>query len=106
MDRPAQDQRPSLFSPYQMRRFSHAHQVVLAPMTRCRAIGGLPGPALAEYYAQRSTQGGLLISEGTVVSPAGPGFPHVPGIYNQEQIDAWKKVVDAVHAKGSIFFCQ
>jgi 12-oxophytodienoic acid reductase len=50
-----------------------ARRVVLAPMTRCRAIGGLPGPALAEYYAQRSTQGGLLISEGTVVSPAGPG---------------------------------
>ncbi|EMS55956.1 12-oxophytodienoate reductase 3 [Triticum urartu] len=69
-------------------------------------MGGLPGPALAEYYSQRATQGGLLISEGTVVSPAGPGFPHVPGIYNQEQIDGWKKVVDAVHAKGGIFFCQ
>lgn len=50
-----------------------ARRVVLAPMTRCRAIGGLPGPALAEYYAQRSTQGGLLISEGTIISPAGPG---------------------------------
>ncbi|XP_037438659.1 12-oxophytodienoate reductase 7-like [Triticum dicoccoides] len=100
------DQRPSLFSPYQMRRFSLAHRVVLAPLTRCRAIGGLPGPALAEYYAQRSTDGGLLISEATAISPAGAGFPRVPGIYNQEQIYAWKKVVDAVHAKGSIFFCQ
>ncbi|KAI4970939.1 hypothetical protein ZWY2020_001853 [Hordeum vulgare] len=106
MDRPAPDQRPTLFSPYQMRRFSLAHRVVLAPMTRCRAIGGLPGLTLVQYYARRATQGGLLISEGTVVSPAGPGFPHVPGIYNQEQIDGWKKVVDAVHAKGGIFFCQ
>ncbi|KAL6858777.1 hypothetical protein ACP4OV_017779 [Aristida adscensionis] len=107
MDRsaPAADQ-PSLFSPYQMPRFRLAHRVVLAPMTRCRAPGGVPGPALEEYYAQRSTEGGLLISEGTVVSPSGPGFPRVPGIYNQEQINAWKKVVDAVHAKGAIFFCQ
>ncbi|GJN03699.1 hypothetical protein PR202_ga21174 [Eleusine coracana subsp. coracana] len=101
-----QEPRPTLFSPYQMPRFRLAHRVVLAPMTRCRAPGAVPTPALAEYYAQRSTEGGLLISEGTVVSPAGPGFPRVPGIYNQEQIDAWKKVVDAVHAKGAIFFCQ
>ncbi|PAN35720.1 hypothetical protein PAHAL_6G229100 [Panicum hallii] len=98
--------RPSLFSPYQTPRFRLAHRVVLAPMTRCRAPRAVPGPALAEYYEQRSTEGGLLISEGTIISPAGPGFPRVPGIYNQEQIDAWKKVVDAVHAKGAIFFCQ
>ncbi|WVZ92587.1 hypothetical protein U9M48_038637 [Paspalum notatum var. saurae] len=98
--------RPSLFSPYQTPRFRLAHRVVLAPMTRCRAPGAVPGAALAEYYAQRSTEGGLLISEGTIISPAGPGFPRVPGIYNQEQTDAWKKVVDAVHAKGAIFFCQ
>ncbi|RCV31397.1 hypothetical protein SETIT_6G173700v2 [Setaria italica] len=98
--------RPTLFSPYQTPRFRLAHRVVLAPMTRCRAPRAVPGPALEEYYAQRSTEGGLLISEGTIISPAGPGFPRVPGIYNQEQIDAWKKVVDAVHAKGAIFFCQ
>ncbi|CAO2202133.1 unnamed protein product [Urochloa humidicola] len=101
-----QQQRPSLFSPYETPRFRFAHRVVLAPMTRCRAPRAVPTPALAEYYAQRSTEGGLLISEGTIISPAGPGFPRVPGIYNEEQIDAWKKVVDAVHAKGAIFFCQ
>ena len=50
-----------------------ACRVVLAPMTRCRAPRAVPGPALAEYYAQRSTEGGLLISEGTIISPAGPG---------------------------------
>ncbi|CAO2191708.1 unnamed protein product [Urochloa humidicola] len=101
-----QQPRPSLFSPYETPRFRFAHRVVLAPMTRCRAPHAVPTPALAEYYAQRSTEGGLLISEGTIISPAGPGFPRVPGIYNEEQIDAWKKVVDAVHAKGAIFFCQ
>ncbi|KAK8597667.1 hypothetical protein V6N13_095067 [Hibiscus sabdariffa] len=97
---------PTLFSPYKMGKFNLSHRVVLAPLTRCRALNGIPRPALAKYYAQRSTPGGLLISEGAVVSDTAAGFPHVPGIYNEEQVEAWKKVVDAVHAKGSIFFCQ
>ncbi|GAV72787.1 Oxidored_FMN domain-containing protein [Cephalotus follicularis] len=96
----------TLFSPYKMGRFNLSHRVVLAPMTRCRALNGIAGPALAEYYTQRSTPGGFLITEGTLVSPTAQGFPHVPGIYNEEQTEAWKKVVDAVHAKGSIIFCQ
>lgn len=95
-----------LFSPYKMGKFNLSHRVVLAPMTRCRAINGIPGPALAEYYAQRSTPGGFLISEGTMISDTAAGFPRVPGIYTDEQVEAWKKVVDAVHAKGSIIFCQ
>ncbi|XP_050218265.1 12-oxophytodienoate reductase 3 [Mercurialis annua] len=96
----------SLFSPYKMGKFNLSHRVVLAPMTRCRALNGVPNAALTEYYAQRSTPGGFLITEGTIVSPSAPGFPHVPGIYTEEQVEAWKKVVDAVHAKGSIIFCQ
>ncbi|CAL9194705.1 unnamed protein product [Musa hybrid cultivar] len=99
-------QRPSLFSPHQMGRFRLSHRVVLAPVTRCRAIDGIPLPAHVEYYTQRATDGGFLITEGTVISPTGAGFPRCPGIYTREQIDAWKKVVDAVHAKGSIIFCQ
>ncbi|URE16684.1 12-oxophytodienoate reductase [Musa troglodytarum] len=99
-------QRPSLFSPCQIGRFHLSHRVVLAPVTRCRAIDGIPLPAHVEYYTQRATDGGFLISEGTVISPTGAGFPRCPGIYTREQIDAWKKVVDAVHAKGSIIFCQ
>ncbi|KAF7837912.1 12-oxophytodienoate reductase 3 [Senna tora] len=75
-------------------------------MTRCRALNGIPGEALARYYAQRSTPGGFLISEGTLISPTAPGFPHVPGIYSEEQVKEWRKVVDAVHAKGSLIFCQ
>ncbi|EXB38932.1 12-oxophytodienoate reductase 3 [Morus notabilis] len=96
----------SLFSPYNMGKLDLSHRVVLAPMTRCRAINGVPHEALAEYYTQRSTAGGFLISEGTLVSNTAAGFPHVPGIYTEEQVEAWKKVVDAVHAKGSIIFCQ
>ena len=96
----------TLFSPYMMGKFNLSHRVVLAPMTRCRALNGVPQPALAEYYSQRSTVGGFLISEGTIISDTGAGFPHVPGIYNDEQVEAWKKVVDAVHAKGAIIFCQ
>lgn len=81
-------------------------RIVLAPMTRCRALKGIPNAAVGEYYGQRSTPGGLLISEGTSISPTAAGFPHVPGIYSEEQVEAWKNVVNAVHAKGSIIFCQ
>ncbi|KAL9257376.1 12-oxophytodienoate reductase 3-like protein [Drosera capensis] len=95
-----------LFRPYKMGKFHLSHRVVLAPMTRCRALNELPNQALVEYYTQRSTPGGFLITEGTLVSPTAPGFPHCPGIYTDEQVEAWKKVVNAVHAKGAIIFCQ
>ncbi|PON81619.1 NADH:flavin oxidoreductase/NADH oxidase [Trema orientale] len=98
--------RITLFSPYKMGKFNLSHRVVLAPMTRCRALNGVPHAALAEYYTQRSTHGGFLITEGTSISNTSAGFPHVPGIYTEEQVEAWKKIVDAVHAKGSIIFCQ
>ncbi|PIA51850.1 hypothetical protein AQUCO_01000025v1 [Aquilegia coerulea] len=96
----------TLFSPYKLGRFNLSHRIVLAPMTRCRALNGIPGAGLVEYYKQRATEGGFLITEGTSVSPTAAGFPHVPGIYTKEQIIAWKKVVEAVHAKGSVIFCQ
>ncbi|XP_010412901.1 PREDICTED: 12-oxophytodienoate reductase 3 [Camelina sativa] len=96
----------TLFSSYKMGRFDLSHRVVLAPMTRCRALNGVPNAALAEYYAQRTTPGGFLITEGTMVSPGSAGFPHVPGIYSDEQVEAWKQVVEAVHAKGGFIFCQ
>ncbi|OIV99726.1 hypothetical protein TanjilG_26064 [Lupinus angustifolius] len=96
----------TLFTPYKLGNFNLSHRVVLAPMTRCRALNGIPQEAHAEYYSQRSTHGGFLISEGTSISPTSSGFPHVPGIYSEEQVEAWRNVVDAVHAKGGIFFCQ
>ncbi|KAK9705539.1 hypothetical protein RND81_07G064700 [Saponaria officinalis] len=96
----------TLFSPYKLGKFNLSHRVVLAPMTRCRAINEMPNDALMEYYVQRSTFGGLLITEGTLISPSAPGFPHCPGVYTDEQVEAWKKIVNAVHAKGAVIFCQ
>ncbi|KAH9300554.1 hypothetical protein KI387_012137, partial [Taxus chinensis] len=80
--------------------------VVLAPVTRCRAINNIPQNSHVKFYSQRTTRGGLLISEANAVSPQAFGFPHSPGIFSEEQVKAWKKVVDAVHDKGGIIFCQ
>ncbi|KAK1301841.1 12-oxophytodienoate reductase 3 [Acorus calamus] len=66
---------PTLFTPYKMGRFNLSHRVVLAPMTRCRAINGIPQPANAIYYTQRATDGGFLITEGTSISPTAAGVP-------------------------------
>ncbi|KAM5573512.1 12-oxophytodienoate reductase 3 [Rosa sericea] len=96
----------TLFSPYKMGRLNLSHRVVLAPLARCRAPNEIPQPAMIEYYSQRSTPGGLLITEATTLSDTSAGFPRVPGIYTDEQVKKWKKVVDAVHAKGAIIFCQ
>ncbi|KAH6828534.1 oxophytodienoate-reductase 3 [Perilla frutescens var. hirtella] len=105
-DRASAAPMPSLFSPYKMGKFHLFHRVVLAPMTRCRALNGMPNSAMVEYYSQRATDGGLLITEGTTISPAAAGHVHVPGIFKKEQVAGWKDVVDGVHAKGSIIFCQ
>nr|XP_043624059.1 artemisinic aldehyde Delta(11(13)) reductase [Erigeron canadensis] len=100
------EKKASLFSPYKMGNFNLSHRVVLAPMTRCRALNGIPNDAMAEYYRQRSTPGGFLITEGTMISPTAAGFPHVPGIFNKQQTDGWRNVVDAVHKQGAVIFCQ
>ncbi|CAL5086002.1 unnamed protein product [Urochloa decumbens] len=92
--------------PHKMGQFQLSHRVVLAPLTRCRSYGNVPQPHAAVYYAQRATKGGLLISEATGVSATAQGFPETPGIWTQEQVEAWKPIVDAVHRKGGIFFCQ
>lgn len=95
-----------LFAPYDLGRFKLSHRIVLAPMTRCRALNEIPNEALVKYYTQRSSPGGILITEGSLISPTAAGFPHCAGIYKEEQVEAWKKVVDSVHAKGSLIFCQ
>jgi N-ethylmaleimide reductase len=99
---------PHLFSPVQIGPYQLKHRVVLAPLTRMRAAKPslAPRPLNAEYYAQRSTAGGLLIAEASPVSATAFGAPAVPGIYTEEQIAGWRKVVDAVHAKGGIIFLQ
>ncbi|XP_031473694.1 putative 12-oxophytodienoate reductase 11 [Nymphaea colorata] len=95
-----------LLSPYQMGRFALSHRVVLAPMTRQRSYNNIPQPHAALYYSQRTTQGGLLISEATEVSGTAQVYPDTPGIWTQEQKNAWIPIVHAVHDKGGIFFCQ
>lgn len=96
----------TLLSPLKLGQFQLSHRVVLAPVTRCRALNYVPQPAHVEYYSQRATAGGLLISEAVAVAQEGIGFPHSPGIWNEEQVEGWKKVVHAVHDMGGIIFCQ
>lgn len=80
---------------------------MLAPLTRCRSYNQVPQPSHAAlYYAQRTTPGGLLIAEATGVSETSYGYPHTPGIWKKEEVEAWKPIVKAVHDKGGIFFCQ
>jgi N-ethylmaleimide reductase len=98
----------SLFSPLQVGPHTLAHRVVLAPLTRMRAdkASFAPRPINADYYAQRATKGGLLIAEASPVLATGRGNPATPGIYSAEQIAGWRKVTDAVHARGGIIFLQ
>ena len=81
------------------------NRFVMAPLTRCRAIDNIPNELMAEYYQQRSGAG-LIISEGTSPSPNGIGYPRIPGAYSDAQIEGWKKVADAVHAKNGKIFVQ
>ncbi|KAJ7555575.1 hypothetical protein O6H91_05G045300 [Diphasiastrum complanatum] len=95
-----------LLTPYQLGPFHLSHRIVLAPLTRCRSYNTIPQPHAALFYAQRTAPGGLLIAEATGVSETSNGYPHAPGIWSQEQVEAWKPIVKAVHDKGGIFFCQ
>ena len=96
----------TLFEPYALGTLTLSNRIVMAPLTRNRAGGGcVPGDLAAEYYAQRASAG-LIISEATQVSQQGQGYQDTPGIYNQAQIDGWRRVTDAVHAKGGHIFLQ
>ncbi len=81
------------------------NHLVMAPMTRSRAIGNIPNDLMAEYYGQRSGAG-LIITEGTAPLPEALGYPRIPGVFSQAQVEGWKKVTAAVHANGSRFFLQ
>lgn len=98
----------TLFSPIHLGALNLAHRVVMAPLTRMRSTqpGDVPNALMAEYYAQRATQGGLLIAEATQVSPQGKGYPGTPGIHSAEQVAGWKLVTDAVHARGGKIVLQ
>jgi N-ethylmaleimide reductase len=97
-----------LFSPLRLGPYQLKHRVVLAPLTRMRAAqpGNVPNELNAEYYAQRASNGGLLVTEATQVSPRGQGYPATPGIHSPEQIAGWKRITQAAHDKGSLIFLQ
>jgi N-ethylmaleimide reductase len=95
-----------VFAPYQLGSLPLPNRLVMAPMTRNRAgPSNVPGPLNATYYAQRAGAG-LIVSEGTQVSPQGQGYAGTPGIHSAEQIAGWKLVTDAVHAAGGRIFLQ
>lgn len=95
-----------LLSPYTAGSISLPNRVVLAPMTRSRAVAGnVPSPLAARYYQQRAAAG-LLISEGTQVSPLGVGYIRTPGIHTVDQVAGWATITEAVHAAGGRIFAQ
>ncbi len=94
-----------LFSPYSLAATELKNRVVMAPMTRSRAIGNVPNDLIAAYYEQRAGAG-LIITEGTSPSPNGLGYSRIPGIFSEAQVAGWKKTTDAVHGKGGRIFVQ
>ncbi len=95
-----------LFEPYTLGSLTLSNRIIMAPLTRNRAGAGLvPSPLAAEYYAQRASAG-LIIAEATQVSAQAQGYQNTPGLYTPEQVAGWRKVTDAVHAKGGRIYVQ
>ncbi|PWY69069.1 12-oxophytodienoate reductase [Aspergillus heteromorphus CBS 117.55] len=101
----------ALFQPLRLGALALSHRVIQAPCTRMRATKEsdgvfVPNALMVEYYAQRASSGGLLVTEATPISRYAAGYPGVPGIFTPSQIAGWKAVTDAVHAKGGLMVCQ
>ncbi|HEX2605212.1 MAG TPA: alkene reductase [Oxalicibacterium sp.] len=97
----------SLFDPIQVGDLTLPNRIIMAPLTRSRAVGEgrVPNALMAEYYAQRASAG-LILSEATAVTPQGVGYANTPGIWSDEQVEGWKLVTKAVHEKGGKIFLQ
>ena len=99
------DQKP-LFSPFTLGPLTLPNRLIMAPLTRNRAIAGeVSGPLAAEYYGQRASAG-LLITEASQISQQGQGYQDTPGIFSPAQIEGWRQVTDRVHAEGGRIFVQ
>jgi len=94
-----------LFTPINVGALTLKNRVVMAPLTRCRAIANIPNDLMAKYYQQRATAG-LIITEGTAPSPNGLGYARIPGIFSEAQILGWEKVTSAVHKSGGKIVIQ
>jgi N-ethylmaleimide reductase len=95
----------TLLKPFSKNRLHLKNKIVMAPMTRSRAIDNIPNALMAEYYRQRNGAG-LIVTEGTSPTPESLGYPRIPGIYSEEQTEAWRKVTDAAHSGASKIFVQ
>jgi N-ethylmaleimide reductase len=98
-----------LFDPVRVGAWSLPNRVVMAPLTRNRAPGQVPTPLMATYYAQRADPrngAGLIITEATPVCPEGHGYADTPGLHSDAQVQAWRAVTDAVHARGGHIVVQ
>jgi N-ethylmaleimide reductase len=95
-----------LFAPTSLRSLALQNRLVMSPLTRSRAIGNIPNELMAEYYGQRASSAGLIITEGTSSSPNGLGYARIPGVFSAEQVEGWKLVTKAVHARGAKIFVQ
>jgi N-ethylmaleimide reductase len=98
----------ALFSPTTLGSLKLKHRVIMAPLTRSRSIqpDSVPGDLMREYYEQRASDGGLIISEATNISLTSRGWLGAPGLYSDQQVKGWNQVVSAVHAKGGHMFAQ
>ncbi|KAF2133021.1 12-oxophytodienoate reductase 1 [Dothidotthia symphoricarpi CBS 119687] len=101
----------ALFTPFNLGPVNLEHRIVQAPLTRMRGIKEsdavfVPGDLHVEHYSQRASKGGLQLTEATDIAKYASGYPGVPGVFSESQIAGWKKVTDAVHAKGGYIFCQ
>jgi N-ethylmaleimide reductase len=94
-----------LVEPYSLGSLELQNRVVMAPMTRNRAIGNVPNDLMATYYGQRSSAG-LVITEGVAPSPSGVGYARIPGAYSAAQTEGWKKISAAAHKGGAKIFMQ
>jgi N-ethylmaleimide reductase len=99
---------PTLFTSLQLGKLQLKHRVVMAPLTRSRSIQphSIPGDLMLEYYRQRASDGGLIISEATNISVASRGWLGAPGLYSDEQVRGWTRIVDTVHDKGGVMVAQ
>lgn len=97
----------TLFDPITIGDLTLKNRIIMAPLTRARAVGGdrVPNALMAEYYVQRASAG-MILSEATAVTPMGVGYANTPGIWSDAQVAGWKLVTDAVHAAGSTMFLQ
>jgi N-ethylmaleimide reductase len=93
------------FQPYQLGPITLANRLVMAPMTRSRALGNVPNEMMAEYYRQRASAG-LIVTEGTAPEPAALGYARIPGLFTREQTAGWRRITDAVHDEGGHIYMQ